>query len=142
MSAYIALKHLPTKYYYLGDYQYTGYSRNMKLYKISNLTSAFFTIDVGSQTPNYSGVTTTEIASAFGANGFTGSSSGYTEIISTDIKDSINTSNTNYTSNKIKIKSGDAFVQYDTQGGSNQGIYEKTGACGATLTIIGYTSYE
>lgn len=111
----------------------TGFSRNLKLYKGSNLNNLKINYDVNYGSIFTSGATQTEIQNAFGENGFTGTSNSMTNASSIDIKDYISTTETNY----LIIKDSNNAVYTD-----NANIYGRTGGVFAYLEILGYKSLE
>jgi hypothetical protein len=132
ISAKIILNHMPIKYYDENDiYTYTGYSRNLVLYKTTGY-------DVGGYmkwrwsdyeiNTSYYGLLT-KITNAFGENGFTGSINGLTSTISNEIKDHIKTG-----FNSLKIQPNAQTPIEDE--------YEETGACNGILVIKGYMSIK
>lgn len=134
-KAYIYIRHTPlvSKGYFSGgmnEETYTGYSRNVNAY-ICTDNSFYRTLHYNENPPEING-NYNKIDNCFGANGFTGSSSGLTQANSIDIS--------NYISNpgtySIKLQS-----DYGTPSGS-QAIYESTGCVLAQLYIFGYTSQE
>lgn len=139
-KAYIVLEHMPSDNQYYGDYGLTtttGYCRNLKLYKGSNISNskykAYFT---GVGTMGYSNVNFTHISDAFGSSGYTGSNSLYTQKISEkDLTQYIDYSSSSDKFNIWKIES-------DISASSYADAMSKTGACKATLMIIGRTKYQ
>lgn len=128
-SAYVIINHIPVKYYELGVLKYTGYSRNLELYKNTGITTGYMNYDYQYfevSTDNYG--TWTKIDNAFGASGFTGSNTGYTSLASIDIKASIVTG-----FNSLRIQTRNALVTTDKD------MYENNGACNGVLYITGYT---
>ena len=111
----------------------TGYSRNLKAYKGSNLNDLKITYDVNYGSIFTTGATQTEIPNAFGENGFTGTNNSMTNASSIDIKDYISTTGTNY----IVIKDSNTQVYTD-----NANIFGRTGGVFAYLEILGYKSLE
>lgn len=108
-----------------------GYSRNLKLYKGSNLSSLKMNFNVQAGSIYATGITLTEVSNAFGSNGFTGSSSSMTSATSIDIKNQISTTSTNY----FVIKDSN-----NTYYSSNTDIFGRTGGVFAYLEILGYKS--
>lgn len=128
-SAVVTINHIPVKYYDSGVFDRTGYSRALKLYKGTGFTGGYMTLDGDyalTTIDNYG--TYTEISSAFGSGGFTGSSTGYTTSNSIDIKSSLVSGY-----NLLRIQTGNALVT------TGNALREQTGACNAVLTITGYT---
>lgn len=129
-EAKITINHIPVKYYEIGVYQRTGYSRNMKLYKTTGFTTGYLyveTMGADIHTDNFG--TWSEISNAFGSTGFTGSDSGHTSSESIDIKSSLSTG-----FNTLRIETSVATpVSYAD-------MNLKTGACNAILVITGYLS--
>ena len=136
-SAYITLYHMPIEYKESGILMYTGNSRNLKLYKAdTNNIGGKFAWDIQYFDVNFENVSFTEIPSAFGINGFTGSRTDFTQQQSINIKDYITTSNNDNVFNILKIETGNALVT------SEADLYQQSGACKATLVIFGYTKFE
>lgn len=135
-SAYITLQHMPVTYKYVGETQQTGYSRNLKLYKASSYSSGKVIIDTGYVNVDFNNVSFNEISGAFGSDGFTGSSSSYTKAVSTDIKDYIETSSTEAKFNILKIETSNGLPT------TQASMQQQTGACKASLVILGYTKFE
>lgn len=133
-SAYITLTHAPVKYYYCGSLSYTGYSRNLNLYKGSNLSNLYVKYEYGYYEVKPNGVSYSKIDGAFGDDGFTGSNSSLTSTTSIDLIKYLNYSKSEDTYNVFKIETSNALVT------SESAIYQQSGACNATLTIIGYTT--
>jgi len=140
-SAYITLYHMPTEYKaWVGGGMtpdiYNGYSRNLKLYKAdaNNISGKFYCF-MGN-TVDFKNVTYTEIPSAFGVNGFTGSDTDFTQQQSIDIKDYITTSSNDNVFNILKIETGNPLVT------TLEDTFKQSGACKATLVIFGYTKFE
>lgn len=134
-KAFIYLRHTPliNKGYFDGgmtEQTYTGYSRNINAY-LCNDGSFSRTVHYEGGLPQING-NYYKINNCFGANGFTGSSSGLTQANSIDISNLISTPKTY----SIKLQS-----DYGTPIGS-QAIYEATGCVLAQLYIFGYTSQE
>ena len=111
----------------------TGYSRNLKLYKGSDLNNLKISYDMNYGSISTTGATQTEIENAFGSNGFTGTNNSMTSVTSIDIKDYISTSDTNY----LIIKDSGTSVYSD-----NANIFGRTGGVFAYLEILGYKSME
>lgn len=138
IKAYIILEHMPCVNWYYDDYgqlaSYTGWARNLKLYKATDLTTAKMEIsafdEISDLNFNYQ-----EIQNAFGANGYTGTNIGYTQKISEiDLTPHINYSSSDDTFNIWEIKSDISATLSD--------YMTKIGACAATLTIVGRTKYQ
>lgn len=136
MSAFILLEHMPTKYKDGTTLKYTGTSKNLKLYRATNYSAGTFVMDITRYVTNNSEINYSEVPNAFGVNGFSGSSSGYTSKQSINIKDFITTSDTEDSFNMFKIETSNSLVT------SLAAIYQNTGACKATLMIMGYSSFE
>lgn len=130
-KANILLKHIPTEYKYLDVTEYTGNSRNLKLYKNNNYRNTKFVFDYGYMRVENNSDYFDEIYNAFGEDGFTGLATEYSEIESVDIKEEISKG-----FNCFKIQTGNDLVE------SIADMYGQTGACMATLIIYGYMSYE
>ena len=136
MSAFILLEHMPTKYKDGTTLKYTGTSKNLKLYRATNYSAGTFEMDITHYVTNNSGTNYSEVPNAFGVSGFSGSSSGYTSKQSINIKDFITTSDTEDSFNMFKIETSNSLVT------SLAAMYQNSGACKATLTIMGYSSFE
>lgn len=131
ISAYIILDHIPVEYYESGTYKYTGYSRNLKLYKSRNKLSSKLKMDYGFANVDYSNANFMEVENTFGANGFTGSSTSGNSVQSTDIKNYLDNG-----FNLFKIESANANPSdYDS-------CLQQSGACKATMYINGYTKFS
>lgn len=136
MSAFILLEHMPTKYKDGTTLKYTGTSKNLKLYRATNYSAGTFVMDITRYVTNNSEINYSEVPNAFGVSGFSGSSSGYTGKQSINIKDFITTSDTEDSFNMFKIETSNSLVT------SLAAMYQNTGACKATLMIMGYSSFE
>lgn len=136
MSAFILLEHMPTKYKDGTTLKYTGTSKNLKLYRTTNYSAGTFVMDITHYVTNNSEINYSEVPNAFGVSGFSGSSSGYTSKQSINIKDFITTSDTEDSFNMFKIETSNSLVT------SLAAMYQNTGACKATLMIMGYSSFE
>lgn len=136
MSAFILLEHMPTKYKDGTTLKYTGTSKNLKLYRATNYSAGTFVMDITRYVTNNSEINYSEVPTAFGVSGFSGSSSGYTSKQSINIKDFITTSDTEDSFNMFKIETSNSLVT------SLAAMYQNTGACKATLMIMGYSSFE
>ena len=131
LSAYVKINHLPVKYYAEGSYWVDGYSRNLKLYKVSS-PNGYFHFDVSWFDYNSDNLGTwSEISDAFGTNGFTGLASGFSSAVSIDIKDYLTTD-----SNVLRIQSADSLPTTEDT------ARQKTGACNGILVVNGYWNYE
>lgn len=127
LSAYVKLEHMPVNHNEISSGSLgTGYCRNLKLYKAKSMTSGSVDMNWSFGSTGYSNIEFNEITGAFGTNGFTGSSAGYTSQKSIDLKAYISTGN-----NIFKIETSDGFTQGD---------YSKYGAARATLYVYGYTN--
>lgn len=136
MSAFILLEHMPTKYKDGTTLKYTGTSKNLKLYRATNYSAGTFVMDITRYVTNNSEINYSEVPNAFGVSGFSGLSSGYTSKQSINIKDFITTSDTEDSFNMFKIETSNLLVT------SLAAMYQNTGACKATLMIMGYSSFE
>lgn len=136
MSAFILLEHMPTKYKDGTTLMYTGTSKNLKLYRATNYSAGTFEVDILYYVTKNSEINYSEVPNAFGVSGFSGSSSGYTSKQSINIKDFITTSDTEDSLNMFKIETSNSLVT------SLAAMYQNTGACKATLMIMGYSSFE
>lgn len=128
-SAKIILSHSPVNY--TGFTSATGYSRNLKLFKSSNGLSQPITLNDEYYVFENSDAGYSEIAGAFGSNGFTGNSYSGSSATSIELKDYISTG-----FNKFKIQSMAGTPS------TYQQCYQYSGACMATLYITGYTNFE
>ena len=126
LKAFIKLEHIPTKNIVSDTSTITGYCRNLKLYKATNVTNGFLSVNWLYMTSNYN-MSFEEVSSAFGTNGFTGSGSGYTYLQSTELKTHIKSGN-----NIFKIQTSDSYNQNE--------IYVRNGSVRATLYVYGYTN--
>lgn len=109
-----------------------GYSRNLEIYKGSNLNSMKMNFNFNSYSIYATGVTLTKITNGWGSSypsGFTGSSNAMTNVTSIDIKNYISTTETNY----IVIRDSDGTM-YST----DLDIFGRTGGVFAYLEILGY----
>lgn len=125
VEAYIILNHMPIKY---TQENIMGYTRNLKLYKGSNVRTTKLEVDYVTYSAKYNGEFE-EITSAFGNDGFTGSSE-----MSTSIKTEIEL--------KDYIVKGTNILKIETSNSipsNNIEILKQTGACKAALYINGYT---
>lgn len=130
VSSYIILEHVPTEYYESGSYKYTGYSRNLKLYKSRNKLATKLKMDFGYANVDYSNANFMEVESAFGTDGFTGSDSSGSSVQSIDIKNYLDKG-----FNLFKIESANSNPSdYDS-------CLKQSGACKATMYINGYTKF-
>lgn len=135
-SAYITLNHMPVKYTEEGTTKYTGYSRNLKLYRSTAHSSGKIRYEYAYNFIRYNNITFSEIKSAFGSSGFTGSSSAYKTKKSIDLKSYIKRSSTADTYNILKVETGNGAVS------TKAAMYQQTGAVNGTLVIIGYTKFN
>ena len=135
-SAYITLNHMPVKYTEEGTTKYTGYSRNLKLYRSTAHSSGKIRYEYAYNFIRYNNITFSEIKSAFGSSGFTGSSSAYKTKKSIDLKSYIKRSSTADTYNILKVETGNSTVS------TKAAMYQQTGAVNGTLVIIGYTKFN
>ena len=110
--------------------------RSLKLYKASSYSSGKVTIDTGFVNTDFSGIPFSEITGAFGSSGFTGSPVAYTKASSIDVKNYIETSSTETKLNILKIETSNGL------GTTMNDMYSQSGACKATLVILGYTKFE
>lgn len=135
-SAYIILNHVPVVYAEAGTTKYTGYSRNLKLYRSTSYSTGKMKFDYAYNLIKYNNISFSEIAGAFGSNGFTGSSSAYKTAKSINLKNYIKRSATADTYNILKIETGNSTVS------TKAAMYQQTGAVNGTLVIMGYTKFE
>ena len=134
-EAKIHLFHIPL-IWELYDTTFTGYSRDLKIYKGTNLSNMKMHYNMGYAYGSMymTGQTLTEISNGWGSsypNGWTGSSSSMTSVSSIDIKNYINTTGANY----IVIRDS-----YNTVVSGNNEILGRTGGVFAYLEILGYKS--
>lgn len=138
VSAYVIFTHIPCKNSY--DYDsgsdistsvYDGYARNVKLYKLDNLSSTVYYRYGFQGLPDYSSLPKTEIYGAFGSNGFTGSMSGATSVNSLDYKN-INNDLVKGSTQMLLIDTSDISISDRVDG------LQKTAMGTATLFVIGY----
>lgn len=140
VSAKMTLRHCPMKWTLPNSssatpgasVSYTGYSRNVKLYK-ANYSGMYKDMNLNNTAVYSEGnITYTEIKNAFGTNGFNpGSANGMKTIESIELKDQISTSEVNH----LCVMSSDKVT-------SNVGIYNNSGAMAGTLEIIGYMAFQ
>lgn len=134
-TATITLTHIPFRFYNMGTLTTTGYARNLQLYKGSSFSGMYKKIDNDLGGLTEAGITYTLISNALGSSGFTGSNSAMTSVTSIDIK-----SNIVVGTNIFKIETADALpTTSGTFAQCQASAQEKTGACLALLTIIGFT---
>ena len=132
-EAKIHLFHAPIPWTLYDLSTLTGYSRDLKIYKGTNLNNLKINFNMYSNSIYASGVTLTEISNGWGSsypNGWTGSNNTMTNVSSIDIKNYINTTGANY----IVIKESNNTVV------SNNEIFARTGGVFAYLEILGYKS--
>lgn len=122
-SAKVYLTHAPINWTTL-DGSYTGYCRNLNLYKI---TSSTVNLDMA----NYYGIYSSSYSLISGALNFTGSKTSVTTVVSADIKSSIST--TSY--NQIAVRTSAAAQTGD------KNKFERTGGVVGYLEVIGYTNW-
>ena len=126
-SAKILLLHAPISWVNFESNPITGYSRNLKLYKLSSFNLTYNQGTGGI----YSNSVGTEIPNAFGANGFTGSSSTATYATSIDITSQISKTGLN----QLFIRTSDGMQT------SNATIFGRTGGVTGYLEIIGFMNF-
>ncbi len=130
VSAIIRLRHCPLKWV-MENTTYTGYSRNVKLYK-ANYTGMYKELNLNNVSVySEGGISYSEIKNAFGTNGFNpGSANGLKETESIDLKEYIDKNSVNHfaimTSDSISVPTG---------------MYNNSGAMAGTLEIIGYMPF-
>lgn len=133
-EAKIFLQHIPMRHYandgYTVSYDRMGYSRNLRLYKKENIS--YRQVNYVGDVPENINSSLIEIPSAFGSTGFNPSSSGLQSTESIDIKNYIKTNGVN----NLIIQSA------NTVPSNTDSAREQTGACMATLQIIGYTKFD
>ena len=138
-KAYVIINHAPSKFtgYFDGTMNptsYTGYCRNLRLYRYTNVSNLSFEYEEDNfNPPHFNGGTIAEIPNAFGSSGFTGNSSSLSRRNSIDIKNYISTSEDSEAFNVLKIKSSNTVPEIDSAD-----YYRQAGVCGASLVIIGY----
>lgn len=145
-SAKVILYHAPalasgTKYIESTDttqkFTTWGYCRNLKLYKVNNITSRQYEYELASELRKSNNTQYTEISGAFGTNGWTATVPNNTmhnteKATSIDIKSSISTG-----LNELKIQTGNSISS--SSGG--QDIAERSAFVYAMIKIDGYMSY-
>ncbi len=135
IEAYVIINHQPCHNIYGHHPKETtvGRCRNLKLYKSTNYRSGYieFDWDGGDMALQEASMSYVEISNAFGANGFTGSTSIAESVKSSDISSHIDSSASEDIFNVIKIQSS-------STGGD---MMENTGSCNASLVIIGYNKF-
>ena len=138
VSAYVVFTHIPCKNSYnydsgsgISTSVYDGYARNVKLYKLDNLSSTVYYRYGFQGLPDYSSLPKTEIYGAFGSNGFTGSMSGATSINSLNYKN-LNDDLVKGSTQMLLIDTSDSSISDRVDG------LQKTAMGTATLFVIGY----
>ena len=126
-SAKIYILHAPIKWVGVDDGDITGYSRHLKLYKLSNFNLTYNQGNGGI----YSNSTGSEITNAFGANGFDGNSSSASYAVSNDITSQISKT----ALNQLYIRTSDGMQT------SNKEIFARSGGVTGYLEIIGYMNF-
>lgn len=147
-SATIRMFHAPVNYSYedeAGIHYFWGYSRNLKLYKTSNISNFYRKSSLFSSSEEIENFSYEEIPNAFGTSGFTASvpsdsSHQVQEIVSIDISSYLVSGKLN----RIRIASSDSVPVYggDEWYGNAKACAEKTGVCMAVLNVIGYKKFE
>lgn len=133
-SAYITLYHIPVTW----DTS-TGYCRNLKLYNVSNPTNLDITGIYNSEFDTTYNYTETEITNAFGASGYTGSSTTGEVEVSANLASNFTGGNIY----KLTIHSSDATPTFNPGvDNPNTILGIKTGYVYAVLNITGYYSYS
>lgn len=132
ISAKIKLFHAPLLWDNIESYTVTGYSRNLKLYKGTNISNLKIKLSPGGYIYS-SGITLSEISNALGSNGFTGSGSQVTSVESIDLTNQINSDGANY----FVIKDSENKLYTD-----NLNIFGRTGGVFGYIEILGYMTTE
>lgn len=114
-----------------------GYCRNLKLYKVNNITSRQYEYELASELRESNNTQYTEISGAFGTNGWTATIPNNTthnteKATSIDIKSSISTG-----LNELKIQTGNSI----SSSSSGQDIAARSAFVYAMIKIDGYMSY-
>lgn len=135
-NAYIILNHMPVSYTEEGTAKYTGYSRNLKLYRSTSHSKGKIRFEYAYNFIRYNNITFSEIKNAFGSSGFTGSSSAYKTKKSINLKSYIKRSSTADTYNILKVETGNGAVS------TKAAMYQQTGAVNGTLVIMGYSKFS
>lgn len=145
VSAYVTIKHYPTKFYFNNNHGW-GYSRNLKLYQRSS-SSMYreYNIFGGALIPSNYGI---EVSNAFGEESFTPSIPNDTSqkvdiVTSIDLTEYLS-SETNYQSDFI-IRSSDtppAYTGDQSTGVDYVNCGYKTGMVMAVLNVYGYLRLE
>jgi hypothetical protein len=135
-SAILTLYHTPIYWYdFESATQFWGYSRNLKLYKVTGNSNYQFNMAYASEYETIlSTGSLTEISNAFGASTYTPSNtSGATqeEMDTVDIKTALSTGR-----QKLIIRSSEAVPTTNTVS------CQKTGMARAVINIIGYYNYD
>lgn len=137
-EARITLQHKPLKTYYfldgtLEEKTVMGCSKNIKLYKSTGLDNSYLEqhVDSGNM-PLFDRVNFTEVPNAFGNEGYTPPANGLSTVTSIDIKGILNLTKNNH----FRIESANSVPV------TNLDCWSQTGACLATLQIIGYTKFD
>jgi len=147
-EAAIRLVHAPVNYCYEDDsgvHYFWGYSRELKVYKTTDISSFYRRCAIFSEYENVENFSYEEIPNAFGANGFTAS-------IPNDSSHQVQTVNSidigaflvSGKLNRIRIASASAVPSYDGTEwyGNMKACAESTGLCMAVLNIIGYKKFK
>lgn len=136
-EAKVTLYHTPCDWWYYGDNGYIeqwGYSRNIKLYKTSGTQNFKFVLGYYSEYElQDANLSLTEIASAFGTNGYTATNTSGSTIqtaTSIDIKSHLAAGN-----NKLVLRTSQTTTA--TQTSPADGL-AKTGMVRAIINILGY----
>lgn len=136
-EAKVTLYHTPCDWWHYGDNGYIeqwGYSRNIKLYKTSGTQNFKFVLGYYSEYElQDANLSLTEIASAFGTNGYTATNTSGSTIqtaTSIDIKSHLATGN-----NKLVLRTSQTTTA--TQTSPADGL-AKTGMVRAIINILGY----
>ena len=131
VSAKMRLRHCPLKWTFENG-SYTGYSRNVKLYK-ADYSGMYKDLNLNNVSVySEGGVNYSEVSGAFGINGFNpGSSNGLKEVESIDLTDYIDKNKVNH----FAVMTSDSIS-------TATGIYNQSGAMAGTLEIIGYMPFE
>lgn len=128
-SAKIYLFHIPLRFTSSDGSVYNGTAKNLKLYN-GSITNPILDIDVFDAKVIVN-TTSYEINNAFGTNGFTGSSSGISSVVSSELKNNIRQGN-----NILIVKSS-----YTTPT-SVASSYQNSGGVFGYIQLLGYTSFE
>lgn len=140
-TAKITLEHSPINWDYTENNatkNVWGYSRNIKLYKVTNLNSVMHATAFGGEMGESHLDNSIEIANAFGSNGFTASTPTGSNV-KLDVVESTNIVNyLNARRTVLVIQTSNNAPAAGTALSPNISGYQQTGIVKAILNIIGY----